>query len=444
MAKTNMKASEMAANEMVCLIVETKQLQEAIDKVSTCAEGGLFTLYVQNRVRKFRIAAGEIEMTRCALVATCATAQAMASLYATVRTFKDGTPAGEGVNQTLEVTLQKEFAADIAACEGFPQVVIGISAAGIRVQAQNAENDEREFFIALCDETPARFSNKGGSESLELTVSGQEFAEAVMFAAAGAYAPEKGGNLVSMIPEISQKGVELVSVGFDQTGAARSSINVKEVSDDHEALRAFFTGFCPVDAKRLQVITAVEGLKTEDTPVTIRFFQDMNGEKRAFRRVDLLIGENIYMLVASSREIPAAIMSFFGNGRSNAVMTVDVRALGKAVGVAEIGAGKTAAVVITVEGNGESAGLRISDKAGTHNAKCMKVKVAEAPEGATITCGTGMLRNALKNAGDSAEFRFCHGAVDPIRITNVKGWQAVFMPVQLKDAEGPSEQEQAE
>ena len=444
MAKTNMKASEMAANEMVCLIVETKQLQEAIDKVSTCAEGGLFTLYVQNRVRKFRIAAGEIEMTRCALVATCATAQAMASLYATVRTFKDGTPAGEGVNQTLEVTLQKEFAADIAACEGFPQVVIGISAAGIRVQAQNAENDEREFFIALCDETPARFSNKGGSESLELTVSGQEFAEAVMFAAAGAYAPEKGGNLVSMIPEISQKGVELVSVGFDQTGAARSSINVKEVSDDHEALRAFFTGFCPVDAKRLQVITAVEGLKTEDTPVTIRFFQDIIAEKRAFRRVDLLIGENVYMLVTSSREIPTAIMSFFGSGRSNAVMTVDVRALGKAVGVAEIGAGKTAAVVITVEGNGESAGLRISDKAGTHNAKCMKVKVAEAPEGATITCGTGMLRNALKNAGDSAEFRFCHGAVDPIRITNVKGWQAVFMPVQLKDAEGPSEQEQAE
>ena len=97
----NKRANEMENGEMVCLIVETKQLQEAIDRASTCAEGGLFTLYVQNRVRKFPIAAGEIEMTRCALVATCSTAQAMASFYATVRTFKDGALAGEGVNQTL-------------------------------------------------------------------------------------------------------------------------------------------------------------------------------------------------------------------------------------------------------------------------------------------------------------------------------------------------------
>ena len=440
MAKVNMKANEMAANEMVCLILETRQLQEAIDRVATCAEGGLYTLYVQNRVRNFQTTAGQVSMTRCILVATCATAQAMASVYATVRTFKDGAPAGEGVDTTLEVTLQKEFAADIAACEGFPQVVIGISAAGIRVQAQNAENDEREFFIALSDEAPARFSNKGGSESLELTVPGQEFAETVMFAAAGVYSPDKGGNIISFIPEISQKGTELVCVGFDQHGAARASVKVKEVGDDHDTLRAFFTGFCPVDARRLQVITSVEGLKGDaDSSVKIRFFQDLNGEKRLFRRMDLLIGENAYMLVASSREIPAAILSFFGNGKSNTVMTVDVKALAKAIGVAEIGAGKTAAVTIMVDGAGEGAGLRISDKSGTHNAKCMKVKVTEAPEGATITCGTGMLRNALKNAGDSAEFRFCYGTADPIRLTNVKGWQAVFMPVVLKDEAEPSE-----
>ncbi len=438
----SMKAQELEQGVMVCLIMETKHLQDAIDKAATCAEGGLLSLYVQSKFRQFQTTAGQVNMNRCVLVSTCATAQAMSSLYATVRTFKDGAVAEEGVAKTLEITLQKEFAADIAACDGFPQVVIGISGAGIRIEAQNSDKDERQFFIALSEEAPARFSAKGGPEKIELSVPGQEMVEAAAFAAAGAYAPEKGGNIVSFYPEFTPDGLELIGVGFDQHGAARASVKVKEVSEDQETLRTFFAGFCPVDAKRLLSVMTVESLKGSNRMVNIRFFQDIKDGKRTFRRMDFLIGENVYMLVASSREVPAAIMKFFGTGKSNVVMTTDVKALGRAVSVAEIGSGKGAAVTITVEGTGDGAGLRISDKTGTHTAKCMQVKVSEAPEGATITCGTGMLKNALRNAGESAEFRFCHGGIDPIRLSNAKGWQAVFMPVVLKGEEAESQEKE--
>ena len=147
MANNNnqIQAKELAQDEMVCLILETKALQEAIDRCATCAEGGMFSLYVQNKLRKFQTTEGEFYKTRCVLVSTSATAQAMVSVYATVRTFRGGAVATEGVEKTLEVVLAKEFAADIAACEGFPQVVIGVSPAGIRIQAENAEKDARDF-----------------------------------------------------------------------------------------------------------------------------------------------------------------------------------------------------------------------------------------------------------------------------------------------------------
>ena len=430
MANVSMKAKELGNGVMVCMSVDTKHLQDAIDKAATCAEGGLFTLYVQNRFRSFETTAGKTEMTRCALVSTCATAQAMASLYATVRTFKDGQPAHAGVEKTVEVVLQKEFAADIAACEGFPQVVIGITSAGINIQAQNAENDERAFFIALSEEAPARFPKEGGPENVEFAVDGSEFAEAVQLAAAGAYEPEKGGNLVSFLPEITAGGdVELNAVGFDRCCAARATVKVLEVSEDHEHLRAFIDGFCPLDAKRLQSLISVEGLKGSGSKIKLRIFgSDRSAGKVKYQRVDILVGENVYMLVVSSQQVPAGVLKFFGTGQSNVVMTVDVKPLIKAISVAEIGSGKGSAVTLAVE-NG---GLRISDNTATHTAKCMKVKITSAPEGASVTCGTGMLKNALRAGGDSVELRFLNGGLDPIRVSTVKGWQVVFMPVSEK------------
>ena len=80
----------------------------------------------------------------------------------------------------------------------------------------------------------------------------------------------------------------------------------------------------------------------------------------------------------------------------------------------------------------ENGGLRISDNTATHTAKCMKVKITSAPEGASVTCGTGMLKNALRAGGDSVELRFLNGGLDPIRVSTVKGWQVVFMPVSEK------------
>ena len=105
MANNNnqIQAKELAQDEMVCLILETKALQEAIDRCATCAEGGMFSLYVQNKLRKFQTTEGEFYKTRCVLVSTSATAQAMVSVYATVRTFRGGAVATEGVEKTLEV-----------------------------------------------------------------------------------------------------------------------------------------------------------------------------------------------------------------------------------------------------------------------------------------------------------------------------------------------------
>lgn len=451
MANNNnqIQAKELAQDEMVCLILETKALQEAIDRCATCAEGGMFSLYVQNKLRKFQTTEGEFYKTRCVLVSTSATAQAMVSVYATVRTFRGGAVATEGVEKTLEVVLAKEFAADIAACEGFPQVVIGVSPAGIRIQAENAEKDARDFFIPLANEAPQRFSKKAGEESVEMTVDGSELAEAVQMAAAGAYAPEKGGNLVSFLPEIRPDGnVVIHAVGHDNYCAAKADLKVEEVSEDHEFLRNFLCGFCPLDAKRLQAVISAEGLKGAEKKVKLRIFADTDkaSGKRGYRRVDLFIEENLYMLVAGSRQVVEGILNFFGDGASNVVMTVDVRALGKAVSVAEIGIGKTAAVMLSVE----EGGLRISDKSNTHTARCMKVKSIEAPEGASITCGSGLLKNALRACGDSAEFRFCSTATDSLRFKTVKGWQIVFMPVvpeqpkEAKEAEKKAETEKAE
>ena len=265
---------------------------------------------------------------------------------------------------------------------------------------------------------------------MEFAVDGSEFAEAVQLAAAGAYEPEKGGNLVSFLPEITAGGdVELNAVGFDRCCAARATVKVLEVSEDHEHLRAFIDGFCPLDAKRLQSLISVEGLKGSGSKIKLRIFgSDRSAGKVKYQRVDILVGENVYMLVVSSQQVPAGVLKFFGTGQSNVVMTVDVKPLIKAISVAEIGSGKGSAVTLAVE-NG---GLRISDNTATHTAKCMKVKITSAPEGASVTCGTGMLKNALRAGGDSVELRFLNGGLDPIRVSTVKGWQVVFMPVSEK------------